>query len=445
MPDISAIDPKMLPAYAMRVLSVLEDAGYKAWIVGGWVRDALKGDPAHDVDITTEAPWQKTERVLRAAGIEVHETGCAHGTVTAVVSGKPIECTTYRTEGAYTDLRHPDSVEFVHDVKLDLARRDFTVNAMAWHPARGLLDPYGGRRDLDLGIIRAVGDPEARFSEDALRILRAVRFCARFGFSLEPATQRALVSCEGGLAHIAHERIGQEMDGILASGRCAWALGAAPSVIKAAIGELSGLDGAGWRRTQAVLQGIEELSGGAASQVLRWAALFSGIDHAPARRSMKRMALGKEVAEPASVLLEAAEPLLERLSEESLWEKPESHGVMARLEQRLPGEGRALVFALAELAEAELLAEAGCSDDVHLGCALAAMDQLRGDARALIAEGAPLRIQELAVSGADVMDALGLAPGPEVGTVMRKLFSCVLAGETENGRDALIACARRLG
>lgn len=190
---VSASD-LVLPGFALRVIDALESAGYEAWAVGGWVRDSLRGTEGHDVDVTTSALWQQTEAVLTAAGIEVHETGTAHGTVTAVVDGEPVEVTTYRTEGAYSDFRHPDEVHFVTDVREDLARRDFTVNAMAFHPERGLLDPYGGQDDLQAGVIRAVGEPEERFREDALRVLRAVRFACRLGYAIEPATQAALVT-----------------------------------------------------------------------------------------------------------------------------------------------------------------------------------------------------------------------------------------------------------
>ena len=189
--DVEARLARELPAYARRVLGALEGAGYEAWVVGGWVRDALLGRPGHDVDVTTSAPWQETARVLRAAGMAVHETGTDHGTVTAVVDGRPVETTTYRVEGRYSDRRHPDEVRFVTDVREDLARRDFTVNAMAFHPDRGLLDPFGGEKDLVARVIRAVGEPRRRFEEDALRVLRAVRFACRLDATIEPATQAA--------------------------------------------------------------------------------------------------------------------------------------------------------------------------------------------------------------------------------------------------------------
>ena len=153
-----------VPAHGLRVLEALEDAGFEAWVVGGWVRDALRGAPSHDVDITTSAHWQQTRSTLRKLGITVHETGTAHGTVTAVVDGEPVEVTTFREESTYTDHRHPDSVRFITDITADLERRDFTVNAMAYHPERGLLDPFGGQDDLAAGVIRAVGNPRRRFA-----------------------------------------------------------------------------------------------------------------------------------------------------------------------------------------------------------------------------------------------------------------------------------------
>ncbi len=129
----ATIDPALAPQHGLLTLRALEDAGHEAWVVGGWVRDALRGVVAHDVDVCTSAPWPQSKVALEAAGFVVHETGTAHGTVTAVVCGEPVEVTTYRIDGAYTDQRHPDSVTFVIDVREDLARRDFTVNAMAWH------------------------------------------------------------------------------------------------------------------------------------------------------------------------------------------------------------------------------------------------------------------------------------------------------------------------
>ena len=153
-----------LPVPVEAALDVLESAGHEAWCVGGCVRDAIIGRPVNDYDIATSASWQETELVMHAAGFAVHRTGVKHGTVTVSRDGHAIEITTYRADGDYSDGRHPDSVEFVNCIEEDLARRDFTINAMAYHPKRGILDCYGGRRDLDRGVIRVVGDARKRFS-----------------------------------------------------------------------------------------------------------------------------------------------------------------------------------------------------------------------------------------------------------------------------------------
>ena len=165
------------PEYVLSVLDALERAGYEAWAVGGCVRDALLGLRPHDWDVCTAATPGEMRRAL--TGFRMLDTGEKHGTLTAMVHGAPIEITTFRADGAYTDHRHPDGVSFVRGLREDLARRDFTVNAIACHPERGVADYFGGQEDLRAGLIRCVGDAHERFNEDGLRILRALRFGAR--------------------------------------------------------------------------------------------------------------------------------------------------------------------------------------------------------------------------------------------------------------------------
>lgn len=448
-----------VPAYAMRVVDALESAGFEAWVVGGWVRDALLGACGHDVDVTTSAPWQETARVLRASGIEVHETGTAHGTVTAVVEGLPVETTTYRVEGAYSDRRHPDEVRFVTDVREDLARRDFTVNAMAYHPLRGLLDPFGGQDDLTRGVIRAVGEPELRFSEDALRVLRAVRFACRLGFAIEPATQAALTSCAGGLAEVARERIGQEMDGILASGRVAWALRHELDVLAVAVPELAPMRGFDQRspyhaydvleHTARVCAGVEAVTGGCASRSLRWAALLHDVAK-PATFSLDDGGRGhffghpEEGARVASRAMGAlavergcvreAQALI-RLHD--LPVKPTVRSVrrmLAKLEAACPGRSGALAYALIDLKRADALGKAlSCR---NYACELDAMADV---VRSELSRGKVCTVGDLKVSGADVMRERGIEPGPGVGMVLHGLLAAVLADELPNTREALLA------
>ena len=187
----------------------LEQAGFACYIVGGAVRDWLAGGKPHDYDLCTAATPEQTERIF--SDLHVIETGLKHGTVTIVMDGEPIEITTFRTEGAYSDGRRPDSVAFVTDITQDLARRDFTVNAMAWSPRRGLCDPFGGKEDLARKHIRCVGDAETRFQEDALRILRALRFASTRGYEIEAQTAQALRDNRHRLTHVSAERITAEL------------------------------------------------------------------------------------------------------------------------------------------------------------------------------------------------------------------------------------------
>lgn len=200
-----------LPEPVQKVLSTLEENGYEAYLVGGSVRDMLLGKTPHDYDIATSA---KPEEVLQLFGHTI-PSGIAHGTVIVVEGGMPVEVTTFRKDGVYEDHRHPKQVEFVSDLPEDLRRRDFTINAMAWHPKKGLIDPFGGQQDLKDGIIRAVGDPDARFKEDALRMVRAFRFASRLGFDIDEATCKAIHDNERLIDDIAVERLVPEFTEIL--------------------------------------------------------------------------------------------------------------------------------------------------------------------------------------------------------------------------------------
>ena len=197
-----------LPTAVLRALILLNDAGYEAYIVGGCVRDRLMGKEPSDWDITTSALPEQTLDVF--SRYRTIHTGVQHGTVTVVIDEMPLEITTYRVDGAYSDGRHPDAVSFTSLLREDLRRRDFTVNAMAYHPDGGLVDYFGGRSDIQQAIIRCVGSPYERFSEDALRIIRALRFSAVLGFSIEKATADAVHRLSSTLSRVSIERITAE-------------------------------------------------------------------------------------------------------------------------------------------------------------------------------------------------------------------------------------------
>ncbi|MBE6864305.1 MAG: CCA tRNA nucleotidyltransferase [Ruminococcus flavefaciens] len=203
---------------AEALLKRLEDAGFEAYYVGGCVRDHLMGRAVHDVDITTNALPEQTAAVFE--GYKVIPTGIRHGTVTVLAEGTPYEITTYRVDGSYSDSRRPDSVEFTPDIVQDLARRDFTMNAIAMDIRGNIVDPFGGRGDIEHSLIRCVGEPEKRFTEDALRIMRGIRFASQLGFGIEEKTAQAIIDMRGRLSIISRERVREELDKLLCGKDC---------------------------------------------------------------------------------------------------------------------------------------------------------------------------------------------------------------------------------
>lgn len=201
----------ILDTNSKQLISIFELAGYKAFAVGGCVRDSMMDLPFSDVDIAVSCTPDMTEEVLQKNGIRFFETGLKHGTVTAVIDAKTYEITTFRTEGGYADNRHPDAVTFVNNIEADLARRDFTINAMAYNDADGLVDVFDGVDDINAKIIRAVGDADVRFNEDALRILRALRFSSTLDFTIEKNTAVSILKNKNLLKNIARERITEEL------------------------------------------------------------------------------------------------------------------------------------------------------------------------------------------------------------------------------------------
>ena len=202
-----------VPDYVLQILDIFEDSGFEAYTVGGCVRDSFLGKTPSDWDITTSAPPEKVLELFSA--FTTIPTGLKHGTVTVISDGNPVEITTYRIDGEYTDCRHPQSVAFSSKLEDDLARRDFTINAMAYNPIKELKDPYNGQKDLSIKLLRCVGNATKRFGEDALRIMRALRFAATLGFEIEDDTAKAIRCCAPLLENIAKERISVELSKLL--------------------------------------------------------------------------------------------------------------------------------------------------------------------------------------------------------------------------------------
>ena len=229
----------MLPMGAIKIISRLNERGHRADVVGGSVRDAVRGVGAADFDITTDARPEELLEIF--SDYKTVETGIKHGTLTVLVDSVPYEVTTYRVDGEYTDGRHPDSVEFTKELTLDLSRRDFTMNAVAYNPRDGFTDPYGGISDIRKKVIRAVGDPMRRFSEDALRILRGIRFSATLGFRIEKRTSEALIEERELLKNVSAERIFTEWKKLLGGESAYRVIKEYKSVIDVFIPELCGV------------------------------------------------------------------------------------------------------------------------------------------------------------------------------------------------------------
>ena len=283
---------KLDPGAAL-LLDALHGAGHAAYAVGGCVRDSLLGLDPHDWDLCTSA---RPEQVMALFGEEkCIPTGLQHGTVTVKQGGRLYETTTFRTEGAYSDGRHPDAVCFVPDVREDLARRDFTINAMAYNEAEGLVDPFGGQKDLQNGLLRAVGEPQQRFTEDALRILRLYRFAARFGFALDAATARAARQLAPHLDCISAERIQEELAKLLAAPQPGAYL--EPAVLAVVLPEL----------TPAALDAakpvVDACPAGEKNLPVRWAALLGALGETDTRRVLKRLRCSNACIEQTAVLV----------------------------------------------------------------------------------------------------------------------------------------------
>lgn len=447
------MEPSVVSPGARLVIEALEDAGFEAWLVGGAVRDGLLGRPASDADVASSALWPQAAEALRRRGVAVHETGTAHGTVTAVVQGEPVEVTTFRSDGTYSDGRRPDEVRFVGSIEEDLARRDFTVNAMAYHPQRGLCDPFGGQRDVLLGVIRAVGDPAARFSEDGLRVLRACRFCAQLGFTVEDGTLAAMRSCKSMVLNVATERVTDELNRLLTAPSAGKALLETWDVLAVVLPELVAMEGLDQRNPHHcydVLAHTARVVDGVAPNALdRWLALLHDVAK-PAAFFVDEKGVGHFYGHGRLGQAMAGEVLgrfcfsrafvddvcrLVAIHDDAT---PTTEKGAARLVRSLGGRFD-LARALLGLRRADGLAQAagGAQRAEAATRALELLDAVR-------ATGEPVGVGQLAIDGNDVM-ACGLAQGPQVGAVLRELLDQVMEGSVPNRRDDLLALVRAQG
>ena len=436
-----------LDAGAAALLARLHGAGYAAYAVGGCVRDSLLGRTPQDWDLCTSA---RPEQVLALFGEgQCIPTGLQHGTVTIKYGGQLYETTTFRTEGAYTDGRHPDEVHFVPDVRQDLARRDFTINAMAYNDAEGLIDPFGGQQDLQQGILRAVGDPATRFEEDALRILRLYRFAARFGFAIDPPTGQAARALCAHLDCVSVERIEEELSKLLAAPAPAAYLD--EKILKVIIPELSA------PALQAAKPVVDACPAGTEDLPVRWAALLMSLGEDGTRKALKRLRCSNTCIEQTAVLVREVHP--GAFSSDTIWGIPSPALLPAAAGSHPPdgpqrnsrtglGQDAAPDTAIRirkllgryDLHTVQRLAALGAAMEPEQAADFAAQAEL---AAQLDADGVCCRVSQLAVNGRDLM-AAGIPAGPGLRRTLEALLDAVIRGQLPNERQCLLDAAGQI-
>lgn len=433
-----------IPAPVRQILQRLRERGFQAYAVGGCVRDTLLGRTPGDWDICTSALPQETEACF--SDLRVIETGLKHGTVTVLLAGAPYEITTFRRDGDYLDHRRPEQVAFVSSLEEDLRRRDFTINAMALGLNGEVIDLFGGREDLDRRVIRCVGDPEQRFREDALRILRGLRFASQLEFTLEPDTAAAMERCKDLLALVSGERIYAEMTKLLVGPGAASVLERYGTILAGAFPEL--LPAMGflqrhpchnrdvWGHT------VEALGYSAPEPVIRWALLLHDLGK-PDCFTLDEKGIGHFYGHPRRSE-ELAREILGRLhpdknTAEAICTLVRHHDDGAPVERRavrrwIGRYGPELLEQLLEVKRADALAHADLPRTRQRYEAVLAFRDLT---KQVLAEEACFQVKDLAVSGKDLL-AAGIAPGPAVGRLLSLLLEDVLEDRCDNRREALL-------
>lgn len=389
-----------MPAHVREVLNTLEGGGYQAWLVGGCLRDMLLGRAIHDWDVATSALASNVAALFP----KTIETGARFGTVTVVTSGGAVEVTTLRRDGTYSDKRRPDEVLFVDDLLEDLKRRDFTINAMAMTAAGQLSDPFDGRGDLTRRLIRCVGRAEDRFSEDALRMFRALRFSAQLGFDIEEDTMKAIAACAPLCAALSAERVRDETEKMLLSDR--------PGLIGTAVEY--GLFNGRLNRQGALPDCLRRIAGLPLERQLRWAALCAVLQHS------------------GFILSGRAFLSAMRLDNETVRNSAAGTDVVLK---GYPSDRLDLKRLLSGLGTDAVRSAAAANDVLYGGNALDFVNDV-------ISSGECFTLAELAISGDDLI-ALGAMPGKQLGEALKRLLDHVIDHPEDNKRAFLIGFAAK--
>lgn len=429
-----------------KAIEALTAAGYEAYFVGGCVRDVLLGQAPNDFDVTTSALPEETLSVFE--GFRVIPTGLKHGTVTVLIDDEPIEITTFRSDGEYSDHRHPESVTFSRNLSEDLCRRDFTVNAMAYSEKTGLVDLFGGASDLKNGIIRAVGEPEKRFTEDALRILRAARFASQKGFSIEPVTADAMKKCLHLLDYVSAERIFSELKKLLMGKGVLDVMLTHPETVCRAVPALAAAVGFEQNNPHHIYDVYEHTAHAVAfspeNEAIRLAALLHDVGK-PLTYSEKD-GIGHFYGH-TDASLKLAEDTLDALKCDNAtkntvltlikYHDPVIEPTEKAVRRALSKLGEPMLCALLDLKSADNLAQSP-------ECAkrLEAYEEIRGIIAEIGAKEACLSLKTLAIGGDDLI-ALGVPKGKLIGKLLNAALERVVDGDLPNEKEALLEFCRK--
>lgn len=436
-----------LPAYVRSCVDALESAGYSAYAVGGCVRDHLLGLEPHDFDLCTDARPEQICQVFQEYHLVL--AGLKHGTVGVIFPEGVVEITTYRTEGGYADSRHPDWVRFVDRIEDDLARRDFTINAMAWSPTRGLKDPFSGAEDLKLSILRTVGEPEERFREDALRILRGTRFAAKYRLQPEKQTYRAMLRLAPLMDELARERVFSELCKLIMSSDAEDLLRYGP-IITQVIPELAptvGFDQHSRHHAYDLYTHIAHVTAAVPQELsVRWAALLHDVgkpvtftlDDRGQGHFYGHAQAGAQLADDILHRLKAPTALREQAVELIGQHMTPITGQRNVLRRRLSRLGPERLELLLQLQEADLSSK---GTGVPSQTEREHFQQVRSLIAQLLAEEACFSLRDLAVNGHDLIQ-LGIPAGKELGKCLQSLLDAVMDETLPNEKEALLEAAR---
>ncbi|MCC8168390.1 MAG: CCA tRNA nucleotidyltransferase [Clostridiales bacterium] len=434
-----------LPEGVRRIITRLSEHGHEAYAVGGCVRDSLLGRAAHDWDITTSATPQEVKACFR----RTIDTGIQHGTVTVMLGKEGYEVTTYRLDGVYEDARHPKEVTFTDSLTEDLKRRDFTINAMAYNEDRGLVDAFGGREDLENKVIRCVGNPRERFSEDALRMLRAVRFSAQLGFSIEEDTKEAVRELSPSIARISAERIREELVKLLMSGnpqeiRTVYELGLTSVFLPEFDIMMDTPQNTPHHCYTVGEHTIHAICGVPADPILRITMLLHDVAKPKCRTTDENgrdhfhghPAEGQKMAEDILRRLKFDNATIARVSRLVRWHDCRPQLADKSVRRAMNRMGEDLFPDIFAVNRADIRAQS----DYMRHEKLAAVDSFESIYQEILAKGECFSLKDLAVNGNDLI-AAGIKPGMEMGKLLHRLLEHVIENPEDNNKEKLLELA----